>query len=271
MAGYRNRFLGRALYDVLNEVERGLRSLLSRPASLVMGMISAPLWLAFFVLSLEGYGLSLGGLTIQLLIWISYSFSLYSTWLWEFGQGMLDEHQDGVLEYVMGSGSSLFRHVMGSGLALLIYTVLDLAVILASFAAVFRVEPTIMDPAAFFISVVMASLSLLSLASIYAIMVAGLRSSWVVTDVLQFILPAVGGLLPSEFSPAIRLINEYSPLAYPFVLMRESATGVNELGIPIQLQLAYSLIFTAIMLGAAWLILGKADERLRRTGSLGLR
>lgn len=63
MAGYRNRFLGRALYDVLNEVERGgLRSLLSRPASLVMGgMISAPLWLAFFVLSLEDTACPLGG------------------------------------------------------------------------------------------------------------------------------------------------------------------------------------------------------------------
>jgi ABC-2 type transport system permease protein len=271
MAGYRDHCLERAFSDVMNEAEKGLRALLARPASLVMSIISAPLWLAFFVLSLEGYGLSLRGSTLQLLIWVSYSFSLYSTWLWEFGHGILDEQQEGVLEYVLGSGSSLFKHVLGSGLAFLIYSLLDMVIILASFSLVFGVKPLIINPALLAASIVLASASLLSVASIYSILVAGLRSSWVVTDILQFVLPAIGGLLPSEFSPAIRVINSNSPLAYPFVLMREGATGINELGTPIMTQLMLATAFTAILLGLSWLFLFMADKRLRRDGRLGLR
>ncbi len=38
------------------EVWRGLRLLFSRPSSIIINIVTAPLWLAFFILTLEDSG-----------------------------------------------------------------------------------------------------------------------------------------------------------------------------------------------------------------------
>ncbi len=53
------------------EVWRGLRLLFSKPSSIMINVVTAPLWLAFFILTLRGFGvLTLGKLILQLFLWL---------------------------------------------------------------------------------------------------------------------------------------------------------------------------------------------------------
>ncbi|WP_243669655.1 hypothetical protein [Vulcanisaeta sp. JCM 16161] len=54
----------------------GLRLLFSRPSSIMINIITAPLWLAFFILTLRGFGvLTLGKFILQLFLWAAYAFA----------------------------------------------------------------------------------------------------------------------------------------------------------------------------------------------------
>ena len=253
------------------EVWRGLRLLFSRPSSIVINIVTAPLWLAFFILTLRGFGvLTLGRQILQLFLWAAYAFALYSSWLWGFGSGIIEESYEGVLENVMSITNDLLTHVVGWGIAYSIYTLLDLVSLVVSFYIMFSLVIDIRDPAIFILSIVLASLQLLFISTIYAMLVIRLRSSWVITDIMQFLMPTLGGLIPSEANKYVLPINEYSPIAYPFVIMRESALGYLELPIPITYQVLYSVI-TIIALSIITFFLVKLfDKRLRYEGKLGL-
>lgn len=67
---------GVRVFKELNvEVWRGgLRLLFSKPSSIMINIITAPLWLAFFILTLRGFGvLTLGKSTLQLFLWAAYA------------------------------------------------------------------------------------------------------------------------------------------------------------------------------------------------------
>ncbi|WP_243678544.1 hypothetical protein [Vulcanisaeta distributa] len=221
-----------------------------------------------------GFGVfTLGEFTLQLFLWAAYAFALYSSWLWGgFGNGIIEEGYEGVLENVMATTNSLLTHVVGwGGIAYSIYTLLDLVALVISFYIVFGLVIDVKDPPLLLaISVILASLQLLFISTIYAMLVIRLRSNWVITDIMQFLMPALGGLIPSEASKYIMMINECSPIAYPFVIMREAALGYLELPIPITYQLLYS-VTTVISLFLITVILVKIfDRRLREEGKLGL-
>ncbi|MFB6469940.1 MAG: hypothetical protein TU36_001700 [Vulcanisaeta sp. AZ3] len=116
------------------EAWRGLRIVLSRPLLIVINILTAPLWLAFFILTLRGFGVTvLSEQVIQLFLWAAYAFTLYSSWLWGFGHGIIEEGYNGVLENLMTVKGSLLGHVVGWGLAYSMYTILDLLALMFSF------------------------------------------------------------------------------------------------------------------------------------------
>ena len=271
MPGSRRVSGAREFEELSAEVWRGLRLLFSKPSSIMINIVTAPLWLAFFILTLRGFGvLTLGRLTLQLFLWAAYAFALYSSWLWGFGGGIIDEGYEGVLESVMAVRGSLLTHVVGWGIAYSIYTLLDLASLVLSFYVVFGLIIDIRDPVLLAISIVLASLQLLLISAIYAMLVIRLRSNWVVTNIVQFLMPALGGLIPSEASKYVMLINEYSPIAYPFVIMREAALGYQEIPIPITYQVIYSVITVTVLFAITALLTKIFDKRLREEGKLGL-
>ncbi|MFB6469939.1 MAG: hypothetical protein TU36_001695 [Vulcanisaeta sp. AZ3] len=120
------------------------------------------------------------------------------------------------------------------------------------------------------LSILLASLQLLFISTVYAMLVIKLRSSWVVTNIIQFLMPALGGLIPSESSKYFLIINEYSPIAYPFVIMRESALGYMEIPLPITYQLTISISTVIILFMITYALLRIFDKHLRIEGKLGL-
>jgi len=271
MVGLRETCLRVVLSRIALEFQRGVRLLFSKPAENIAFVISAPLWLAFFILTLRGYGVvRLSQTDLQLFLWVAYAFTLYSTWLWGFGHGIMDEGYDGVLEYVLAGGEGLLTHFTGWGLALITYELMDLAVIAASFTVLFNTPVMFINPILFATSILLVTLELLFTSVIYSMLVIRLRSNWVVTNIVQFILPTLGGLIPGEVNGYVRLINRYSPLAYPVVLMRESALGINEINIPLPMQLLYSVVIIIALALLAWLTVTLTTIRLRSSGQLGL-
>lgn len=266
------RTLGKRVFDELaTEVWRGLLLLFSRPLTILINILTAPLWLVFFILTLRGFGVeSLDNQVLQLFLWSAYAFTLYSSWLWGFGHGIIEESGEGVLESLMSIKGDLLNHILGWGIAYSIYTLLDLAALALSFYLVFGLVIKVSNPALLVLSIVLASLELLFISSIYAMLVIRLRSSWVITDIVQFLMPLLGGLIPGEAGKYVMLINEYSPIAYPFVLMRESALGYPELPMPIPYQLIISLVTITTLSVATALIIKIFDRRLRYEGKLGL-
>ncbi|WP_048056838.1 hypothetical protein [Vulcanisaeta moutnovskia] len=264
--------LGAGVFRELGvEVWRGLRLLFSKPSSIMINIVTAPLWLAFFILTLRGFGvLTLGMQILQLFLWAAYAFALYSSWLWGFGNGIIEEGYEGILENVMSTVNNILIHVIGWGIAYSIYTLLDLVALVVSFYIIFGLIISIRDPILLIISIVLASLQLLFISTIYAMLVIKLRSNWVITDIMQFLMPTLGGLIPSETSRYVTMINEYSPIAYPFILMRESALGYLELPIPIIYQIIYSIITVTSLFIITAILVRIFDRRLREEGKLGL-
>ncbi|MGC9136052.1 hypothetical protein [Caldivirga sp.] len=271
MVGLRRVCLRLVLGKIVLEFERGVRVLFSKPAENIAFIISTPLWLAFFILTLRGYGvIKLSSIDLQLFLWVAYAFSLYTTWLWTFGHGIMDEGYDGVLEYVLAGGEDLLTHFIGWGLSLVTYELMDLVVIAGSFAILFNTRVSLVNPPLLALSLVLVTLELLFISVIYSMLVIKLRSNWVITNIIQFILPTLGGLIPGEVNNYVEAINKYSPIAYPVILMRESALGINEINVSITTQLAYSLL-TIVTLGAlAWVIVDITTARLRHSGQLSL-
>jgi ABC-2 type transport system permease protein len=253
------------------EAWRGLRIVLSRPLLIVINILTAPLWLAFFILTLRGFGVTvLSEQVIQLFLWAAYAFTLYSSWLWGFGHGIIEEGYNGVLENLMTVKGSLLGHVVGWGLAYSMYTILDLLALMFSFYLIFNVVIEVHDWVLLVLSILLASLQLLFISTVYAMLVIKLRSSWVVTNIIQFLMPALGGLIPSESSKYFLIINEYSPIAYPFVIMRESALGYMEIPLPITYQLTISISTVIILFMITYALLRIFDKHLRIEGKLGL-
>ncbi|WP_243666282.1 hypothetical protein [Vulcanisaeta sp. JCM 16159] len=200
----------------------------------------------------------------------AYAFALYSSWLWGFGGGIIEESYEGILENVMTTINNLLIHVIGWGIAYSIYTLLDLASLVISFYVVFGLTIDIRNPVLLTASIILASLQLLFISTIYAMLVVRLRSNWVITDIMQFLMPVLGGLIPSEAGRYVMLVNEYSPIAYPFVIMREAALGYLELPIPITYQLFYSVTTVASLFIVTTMLIRIFDKRLREEGKLGL-
>ncbi len=166
--------------------------------------------------------------------------------------------------------NNLLIHVIGWGIAYSIYTLLDLASLVISFYVVFGLTIDIRNPVLLTASIILASLQLLFISTIYAMLVVRLRSNWVITDIMQFLMPVLGGLIPSEAGRYVMLVNEYSPIAYPFVIMREAALGYLELPIPITYQLFYSVTTVASLFIVTTMLIRIFDKRLREEGKLGL-
>ncbi len=271
MVELKGAYLRVVLGKVALEFERGVRVLFSKPAENIAFIVSTPLWLAFFILTLRGYGvIKLSSIDLQLFLWIAYTFSLYTTWLWAFGHGIMDEGYDGVLEYVLAGGEDLLIHFIGWGLSLITYELMDLVVIVGSFAILFNTGVSLINPSLLILSLVLVTLELLFISVIYSMLVIRLKSNWVITNIIQFILPTFGGLIPGEVNGYVKVINKYSPIAYPVILMRESALGVNEINMPISIQLMYSLVMIIALGALAWIIVNITTIRLRHSGQLGL-
>ncbi len=271
MQASKRRLRGAVFREIYVETIRGLRLLFSKPSSIIINVLTAPLWLAFFILTLRGFGvLTLGRQILQLFLWAAYAFALYSSWLWGFGHGIIEESYEGVLENVMAVVSNILDHIIGWGLAYAIYTLLDLAALILSFYLIFGLIIELHNIPLFVLSIVLASLQLLLISTIYVMLVIRFRSSWVITNIMQFLMPALGGLIPSEAGKYILLLNEYSPIAYPFVIMREAALGYLEVPIPIVFQVIYSVITIMMLLVLTIILVWLFDRRLRIEGKLGL-
>ncbi|MEM2198784.1 MAG: hypothetical protein QXQ48_03085 [Nitrososphaerota archaeon] len=219
----RAAFIGRALA----EVEKGLTIYARYKVWLFSDLISWPFWTIFFFLSFLMYSPSLLGSQYHLnaFTWCFFTFILVSSFMWS-SNFLATSAQEGILEYVLMTGSSIRQHMLGRS----IISFLDLAVggplLLLISAAGFGTNLHVAYPYLMPIAILLASAFFYFFSSILAVLLVSLRSPWIIINVAQFVIPFTSGAIPVEvLPPEIQAGIIYSPFFYVIHPLVASATG----------------------------------------------
>lgn len=219
----REGFIGRAL----SELERGLKIYSRYRVWLVTDLISWPFWTLFFFLSFLVYSPTLLASQYHLnaFTWCFFIFILVSSFMWS-ATFLATSSQEGILEYVLLTGSSIRTHLLGRA----VISLLDLAVggpaLLLISVLGFGTELKIAFPHLMALALIQAMMFFYIFSSLLAVLLISLRSPWIVINVAQFIVPFTSGGIPIEvLPPEIQGVIVYSPFFYIVHPIIASATG----------------------------------------------
>ncbi len=254
-----------------SELKAGLWAfsrLLLRSPWFAVGLVTAPIWsmgmgLTFAIHApslLTDHG-SLRGLSLG-----AGYFVVTSIVLWNVGHFLRQVRDEGVLHSVVLADGRVEVLMLARGLTSLPYTALAMALSYSVMVALLGSTPTLADPlgaAASFLllHVVLASVSLLAGSAFLWI-----RRPWLVTNVIQFLLPMSSGMIPIELFPEqIRSVIAASPVAHAFELLRRTVTGVSSLPLGQAQLLASAAVSAVSLLAVSVLAMRLSTERLRRS------
>ncbi len=227
---------------------------LIRSKGLMLGILSLSVWLTLFITPLLLFkppGMSAGRLSslalMAVIIFIAYSVATWD-WAWEIRWLMMQ----GVLEYVLASGRSIFTLYAGiMPVSLLWYCIAVVAsgLILSAFLG----PPTLILISPHALAIGLCSMVVVLLA--YALLLGGttisLGSAGPIVEFIGFILPvATGGLVPLSNMPrALQVFALVTPFSYPAELLRY-AFRISTPVIPVHecevVAAAYSAVFFAL-------------------------
>ncbi|MEM0445328.1 MAG: hypothetical protein QXW50_04840 [Nitrososphaerota archaeon] len=217
-------FIGRAM----SELERGLTTYSRYRVWLLTDLISWPFWTLFFFLSFLVYSPTLlsSQYHMNAFTWCFFVFVFVSSFMWS-STSLATSAQEGILEYVLLTGSSIRQHLLGR----MVISFLDLAVggsvLLLISALGFGTRLSIASPLLMALALIQAAAFFYLFSSILASLLVSLRSPWVVINVAQFLVPFTSGAIPIEvLPPEIQQAIIYSPFFYIVHPIIASATGV---------------------------------------------
>ncbi|MCS7145642.1 MAG: hypothetical protein NZ938_02985 [Aigarchaeota archaeon] len=213
---------------VFAEMERGLTTYARYRIWLFSDLMSWPFWTIFFFLSFLMYSPSLLASQYHLnaFSWAFFTFIFVSSFIWS-SVFLATSAQEGILEYVLLTGSSVRQHMLGR----MVISILDVAVggpaLLLISAVGFGTRLSVAYPALMVVSLAVAGVFFYIFSSILAVLLVSLRSPWIIINVAQFVIPFTSGAIPVEaLPPEIQGAVLYSPFFYIIHPIIASATGL---------------------------------------------
>ncbi len=215
------------LNKIFAEIERGFTLWKSYKIFLISDLISTPFWIYFFILAILIYAQHLlnDRFIMTNLMWGLFMFFFISSFMW-LGNSVIIILQQGIMENIILTNTKLSIHIFGRGIISILDTTIGGIIIILMSYFTFKVTLYIADPLFFIIFLILAFLFFIFFSTIYAILIIAVRSPWIITNILQFILPFFSGAIPIQiFQKEIAGIITYSPLFYIVGPVVASATG----------------------------------------------
>lgn len=227
---------------------------LIRSKGLFFGLIGFSLWLILFIAPMMLFmgrdvepGVVAGYAFTAILIFLSFSMA---TWDWAGEIRWLINQ--GILEYVITSGSGFLPHFLGILPVSFIWVGFALSIIYALLTVLIG-PPLILihDPLLFIVGFIMLLMVLMGYALLLGGTMISTGSTGVMMELLSFILPiATGGLTPLKRLPSgLRIFALCTPFSYPAETIRYAILGIEPVLEPSILLLRgflYSILFLLI-------------------------
>jgi len=245
--------LGRAglAGKVLAELERGVKIYGRYRVWLFSDILSWPFWTVFFFLSVLMYSPSLLSSQNHLntLTWGFFTFIVSSSFMWG-ATSLATSAQEGILEYVLLTGSGIRVHMLGRLVTSIIDVMVGGPILLLISAVGFGTKLRVAYPHLMAASLLMAATFFYLFGAILAVALVSLRSPWIVINVAQFAIPFSSGAIPVEaLPPRVAEALTYSPFFYIIHPIIASATGNFYLEPSTMLLTGTTLCVIAYMLG----------------------
>ena len=218
---------GKKLNKIIAEIYRGFALWKSYKIWIISDIISTPFWIYFFILAFLIYAQHLLNDKIILtnLMWGLFMFFFISSFLW-MGTQIVTVVQQGILENIILTNTRIITHMIGRGIVSVFDVIIGGIILLLMAYFTFNVSLYIADPVFFFIFLLLAIIFSINFATIYAALIIGIRSPWIVTNILQFIIPLFSGAIPLQlFQGSIANTITFSPFYYVIGTVIASATG----------------------------------------------
>ncbi|MEM0348735.1 MAG: hypothetical protein QXE96_00580 [Candidatus Caldarchaeum sp.] len=210
------------------ELSRGLTIYSRQRTWLLADLIQWPFWIIFFFLAILVYAPSYLG-DVEVMKAISYSFFVFifvSSFMWNATSLPL-EAQMGVVEQLVLTKTPISIHLVSR----MVVTAADIAVgglaLLLLSSLFFGADISIAKPLNFAAYLAIAFIFFLFFSSIVSTLLLSVKSPWIVTNILQFVVPFSSGAIPVHLlPPEAAAIVSASPFFYILHPIVASATGL---------------------------------------------
>jgi len=198
--------------------------------------------------------------------WGVIVFIMISDKLWILGHSLEREKRGKILENILATNTPIWIHILSQMPAAMIWTLASLAIASLTVFPMLGVNPVPADPLIFIAGYVLSETMASGIALTYSIAAMIMRRPWIATNVLQFVLPVISGMIPYTYAPQyLKEIMSVNPLSYPIEMLRRGATGINYMPIDPHLMIIYSLVGIAVIYIIAIALTNHIARRLRRT------
>jgi ABC-2 type transport system permease protein len=252
------------------ELGKGLKIYTRNKVWIISDLISTPFWVIFLFLTLIFYAQYLLNNinVVTSLMWGIFLFIFMNSFMWA-GNSIVQSVESGIIDNIILTNTSLTIHLLGRNITGMIDILISGVIALLTSSYIFGATLSISEPILFFISLIIAVIFYLLFASVYASLIISLRSPWIVTNVMNFVLPFLSGAIPIQlFQKNVADIIIYSPFYYITGQIASAATGVYY--VDPYLMLLISIVFTVIMFFMSRIAANKLIQKFRKEGKISL-
>ncbi len=197
--------------------------------------------------------------------WGVIVFIMISDKLWIVGHSLERERRNRILENVLATRVLIWVHTVSPALAAMMWTLASLAIASLTVFPMLGVNPLPTDPLVFAAGYILSETMAAGISLIYGIIAMLMRRPWIATNVLQFVLPVISGMIPYSYAPQyLREIMILNPLSYPTEILRRGATGQQYMPIDTASLALYSLAGIAAIYALGMISIGYVVKRLRK-------
>jgi ABC-2 type transport system permease protein len=235
---------------IFAEIGRGFALWKSYKIFIISDFISTPFWIYFFILAILIYAQHLlnDKFILTNLMWGLFMFFFISSFLW-MGTSIVLVVQTGILENIILTNTKISTHLLGRSVVSVIDVTTGGIILILMAYYTFNLTLYIADPLFFAIFLILAFLFFLFFSTIYAILIIASRSPWIITNILQFIIPFFSGAIPIQmFKAEIANVIIYSPFFYAVGPVVAAATGYYIMDKYLLLILASIMVLIAFLI-----------------------
>jgi len=255
---------------ITTEIERGIKLYFRNGIWLLSDIISTPFWVIFLFLTIVFYAQYLlkdvNALTS--LMWGIFIFILMNSFIWA-GNSIVQSVTNGIVDGVILTNTNITIHLLGRSIMSVFDSFISGIIALLTASYIFGSSLLIHNLPLFFASLIIALIFYSLFASVYAALIVSLRSPWIVSNVLNFILPFLSGAIPPQLFPkSVANILLFSPFYYISGQIVSAATGIYLINPTIMLII--SIIITVVIVFISNFISKKLIQSMSKEGKASL-